>query len=483
MGVDKNKAGHSLAFSNDHHSRELKHSNSNPHHAGGFPDLFAVDAKIAVQAADAVAFVKDQVKDNAVGTLKRLASKDSQELDRRKSLEPETSNDRPAAHHHAVVIKKGDFMKIIKPGSTHAAEIVTVLDPNWKGLVKVKSHKDNGGEEVRSYKREELAPAAIFERPNHNPEHRQGELGGFRRIGVPGGEEVDFKSPKAIFRWFGSSFRAAYRSTIFEVAVGVELLAWVWLEYRWYSGALDSLKEEDDDYFLAALQTYSEVWRGLQTFVWFLLTFFTGQVISRFFTRFNDMLACSHGMTGLVTYACTFMGDVRQYKYVEAVVRYSLALMHMHYLVLDGMMGEQDYIYLLRQELLTANEIAYLADKLDPIGTVQFWTYRTLNTAFEDPEKALHVVHQTQIMAKVENLRQSAARQVGYQQTSVPIHYFHLLSMTVFTFLCMRSYDMGGKLTWLRIQMDKSDDKVTWVNMAVQLFGDIVFTYIVSAMW
>ena len=50
-----------------------------------------------------------------------------------------------------------------------------------------------------------------------------------RRIGVPGGESIDYKSRAALIRWYGSSFRAAYNSQIFEVTTALLVLRFVFL--------------------------------------------------------------------------------------------------------------------------------------------------------------------------------------------------------------------------------------------------------------
>ena len=46
---------------------------------------------------------------------------------------------------------------------------------------------------------------------------------------VPGGESIDYKSRAALIRWYGSSFRAAYNSQIFEVTTALLVLRFVFL--------------------------------------------------------------------------------------------------------------------------------------------------------------------------------------------------------------------------------------------------------------
>ena len=65
----------------------------------------------------------------------------------------------------------------------------------------------------------------------------------------------------------------------------------------------------------------------------------------------------SHAAAGLATCAASF---IKSPKYVEALVRYSLTLVHLHYLVLDDDLSSADWAYLLRGQLLTPAEVGRL---------------------------------------------------------------------------------------------------------------------------
>ena len=105
-------------------------------------------------------------------------------------------------------------------------------------------------------------------------------------------------------------------------------------------------------------------------FVVFSLVFYTGQVIGRFFKRYDDMLEVSHASAGIATTACSF---IKSPKYVEAIVRYSLTLVHMHYLVLDDDLSTGDWRYLLNGQLLTPAEVASAVNETEPIAVVHTW--------------------------------------------------------------------------------------------------------------
>ena len=80
---------------------------------------------------------------------------------------------------------------------------------------------DHGSSFDSSVRDEVAAAAAAIDAPA--PPAR------IRRIGVPGGESIDYKSRAALMRWYGSSFRAAYNSQIFEVATALLILRFVYL--------------------------------------------------------------------------------------------------------------------------------------------------------------------------------------------------------------------------------------------------------------
>ena len=107
----------------------------------------------------------------------------------------------------------------------------------------------------------------------------------------------------------------------------------------------------------------------------------------------------------------------------------ALSLLHLHYLHLDDDLGSEDWKYLLRQQLLTSEEIATAMSRPEPIVAIYLWAYSCVRLAFKDPQVKeqgpLNAPQLNLILSKLENLQRHAAQQNGYQRTSVPIHYFH----------------------------------------------------------
>ena len=69
---------------------------------------------------------------------------------------------------------------------------------------------------------------------------------------------------------------------------------------------------------------------------------------------------------------------------------------------------------------------------------------QTIQLAFEDSAAALHIVCLAQILIRLDNLVAHAKRQVGYQLTTVPGHYYHLTTMLTFLYLIIYAVNEGS---------------------------------------
>ena len=233
------------------------------------------------------------------------------------------------------------------PSSLQAVGITPQQIAAWKqGHAKVQHSNDSASgsgpreDHVRALQGERSPPGE--EEEAHEDQQRSKPAFKVYRVGVPGGEAVDFKSPRAFIRWMGSSFRAAWNSKIFQVALGVLLVRWLYLEVI---GQPRQSRVDDDDFSFNDYTPFAVVVSQTSNFVTFTLIFCewldppplasvrhtnllatitdTSQVINRFFKRFDDMLACADSMTGLAASACTF---IKKLVYVEALLRCECAM-------------------------------------------------------------------------------------------------------------------------------------------------------------
>ena len=101
---------------------------------------------------------------------------------------------------------------------------------------------------------------------------------------------------------------------------------------------------------------------------------------------------------------------------------------------------------------------------------------QTIQLAFEDSAAALHIVCLAQILIRLDNLVAHAKRQVGYQLTTVPVHYYHLTTMLTFLYLVIYAVNEGSHVYVACVQHD------VLLGLA-RLLAGIIYIYIISAMW
>lgn len=292
------------------------------------------------------------------------------------------------------------------------------------------------------------------------------------RIGVPGGEAVDFKSLKTIFmRWYGSSFRAAFNSSIFQALIAVYLATFFYVCHdfakrpgsRWSRPVSARAKG-------GVAEVQGLMWQIFR-FTFFTLVFYTGKVLNRFFARYDDILACNSASLSLATYCGAFF---KSRAGADAIVRYALATVYLHYFDLDDSLGDTDWTALLAKNLLTPGEVAALYARNEPHKLPPLWALKTLMRAVDNGD--LDGRHEAYVAASLEATRTAAERQVGYNATSVPIHYFHLTTVMLLLFSLLFVITEGVQLHF------------RWRTYgpfvgASCLAADAVLLYALCAMW
>ena len=195
--------------------------------------------------------------------------------------------------------KRGDDLRAVAASSSSSSS----AGPPSREKREDQEADEEAGDEKKMLRAKSKRPAdSMQEKPELEPR-------AVRRIGVPGGDGVDYKSKETFVRWYGSSFRAAYNSVIFEAATLV-LLARFSSMYlplpvlealrrrmeppNNINGTIGGDCAEEPFDTAAEIESwtpFATVVTAMAPFVMFSLVFYTGQVIRRFFMRFDDMLA------------------------------------------------------------------------------------------------------------------------------------------------------------------------------------------------
>jgi len=281
-----------------------------------------------------------------------------------------------------------------------------------------------------------------------------------KRVGVPGGDPLHFESMGTTFSWYGSSFQAALGTPV--TYVHFLLLAALCV--------LSSL-------FQIRLVVPAEAITLLRFAATFNLVFYSGQVISRFNTRFHDFCK-TNGACTLVT--CQAAAQLRHDKaHAALLMRYANLMMHLYYLVLDGPLDDRKWQLMLDRGVLTPFEKDTLMKLKKKGQAVYIWANRILDHCQDEGKLTAHEAERLEV--NLSTVRGLAAKQVAYQLTPVPKPYFHLMTTLTHVYLLLEIISASARV--VEAWEGRADDEGWLQALVMQVVCTIFSILVLMAMW
>lgn len=174
----------------------------------------------------------------------------------------------------------------------------------------------------------------------------------------------------------------------------------------------------------------------------FFLTFFVGQIFSKYNTRFENVCKTNGNVTRLSADACATLPKQE----ATTVLRYANSILHIYYMMLSGPMDEAKWQLLEKRGLLTAEEIQKLNMQGSPAVVLYSWAGKILNSC----QNVHGMTHMSIAMEQqLGGVRGLAAKQIAYELVQVPRVYYNAILFLVNGFVFCTGIDAFGH-QWFR---------------------------------
>lgn len=287
----------------------------------------------------------------------------------------------------------------------------------------------------------------------------------FPRVGVPGHETYDYASFYSLLRFAGSSFQATLAGTTFYLHI-IFFAMCIFIQ--------DWVRPD-----LSAASFPSETVSNLRTLCVFTATFFTGRVASRFNERFHDCCKTNGAVTVVTALSTGYLSESRETQSkAVCLIRYTVAILHIYYMLISGKMDERKWDLLLKEGILTKLEIGLLRDNGSPGVVLYAWSGRILQDCVRKGE--LETNQANRIEENISTCRGLAAKQIAYTITQMPLVYFHIQGCAVHFFTALSSWQSANHFVFSQSQnCDLADDAdcPAYGYGTITVIGQLVLIY------
>lgn len=246
-----------------------------------------------------------------------------------------------------------------------------------------------------------------------------------RRVGVPGGDKLDFDSVHTIMSWYGSSFQAAFTS-------------WMTFLHLFVFAALTAAAIYADVKLVFPSAGMS-IFRFTATFN---LVFYSGRCLARYEARFQDMCK-TMGAATLVTSLCSAHIGSSDKRAAASIIRYSAAMLHINFLICGGL-DDEKWNLIAERGVLTWHEIAVLKNSEGKSLLVHTWVVRIVRGL--QRAGILTDMQSESITKFLGMVRGLSAKQIAYSVTTLPKPYFHLATALTHTYVILESISAAGRI-------------------------------------
>ena len=186
----------------------------------------------------------------------------------------------------------------------------------------------------------------------------------YRRVGVPGGDPVDFNSPWTLLSWHGSAFQAAFGSYMLYVHACLFVLFTV----------VAASKD-------LTTPVPSEAMSFLRFAATFMIVFYSNRALTRYLQRFHDICK-TNGAVTLVT--CIAAAQLKNDKPRACLLmRYTNLIMHLCYYSIGGL-DEAKWERMVDRGVLLRFEKKHLMRQVKKPQHVHVWANRVLDQLVDD---------------------------------------------------------------------------------------------------
>jgi hypothetical protein len=176
----------------------------------------------------------------------------------------------------------------------------------------------------------------------------------------------------------------------------------------------------------------------LQTISVFAMVFYTGKVMARWNERFHDVCKTNGGVTVVSGMCAGYLGEPAQRKKGITLIRYTNAILHLYYMMIEGPLNDRKYAMLVNRGMLTEGEVEQLKKNGSPGVLVYSWCASICKKAYKEGE--LSSDQEAALMRNISTVRGLGAKQIAYTLTQMPLAYFHLMALCINSFALCSSW-------------------------------------------
>lgn len=210
----------------------------------------------------------------------------------------------------------------------------------------------------------------------------------------------------------------------------------------------------------------------LRTLTIFALVFYTGQVLGRCNQRYGDLWST---LGTLINFCGLCAADMPESEAIAAT-RYCYAFYAMHYLMIDLEMGQKDWEFLISMDILTPEEVAFLLAQPSPNLTCYMWALKSIGRCAKSSPPTIDSQTKVSLCDHLGKIRGVSAKQILWQLTPIPFHYFHMMTVLTCSYLFTLVWNQG-------LAFDNQLELYGVPYAIVNLAGTGLIINTISALW